>query len=127
MNDRYDSRTPLLGTTFGLLRTSAALGASIALVYALWQMWTAIGLSGGAPFLWRVQLLLLEGGLPLLFALGLGCAAYSNPTIRRAGWGLVIALIIFSIVWTRLVPVHPLVASYPLWRTLHWWPRSTLA
>jgi RNA polymerase sigma factor (sigma-70 family) len=72
-------------------------------------MWTAFALSSDAPITWRLQLLFLEGGVPILLAVGCGCAALGNPIIRRFGWGLVVVTIFGLIVWTFLiVPPHPL-------------------
>ena len=97
--------TPLLPR---LLAAPLCVGA---FGYGVGQLWTAIGLSAGAPLLWRLRLLLLEGGVPMLVALALVLAALGGPRLRRAGWIAVGAILLACWVWVGHVvavpDVHP--------------------
>lgn len=88
-----------------LVRGTAALGTLVALAYALWMSWTALAWSTGAPAEWRMHLLLLEGGLPLLFAMGFGYAAWGPPQQRRLGWGVVGLVVLGLVLWTWYVQI----------------------
>ena len=61
---------------------------------------TALALSMGAPWRWRLQVLLLEGGLPFLFTMGFGYAAWGPPRRRRLGWIFVGVVVLGMILWT---------------------------
>jgi RNA polymerase sigma factor (sigma-70 family) len=123
MADGLEERAQAQGTASGFLRISAVILAFLAIAYAMREMWTAAALSSAAPLGWRAQLLLLEGGAPILLALGFGAAAWGTQPIRRAGWGLVIAVVLFIIAWSWLVvrvypSVHPSVTGHVILRPI---------
>ena len=90
----------------------AALGTLGAGSYATWMSWTVLRWSAGAPLGWRAQLLLLEGGIPLLYAVGFGCAAWGSPRLRRVGWAFVGLVLLVSFLWAwRALSPAPLVTS----------------
>ena len=78
-----------------------------AIAYGVWQVWTALALSAGAASLWRWYLILLEGGVPALLALGFGVAAMGGPRTRRWGWGMAAATIVVFVLWVRHLVATP--------------------
>lgn len=87
-------------TQFGILRSCAVLGTLAMLCNAAWASATAVAWSARAPLWWRAQLLLIEGGIPLLFATGFTLAAWRTPRARRLGWGLVGAVLMGLVLWS---------------------------